>query len=139
MIPKPTSEKLYLDHIVLTVSDLERTPDFYIRIFGEPLQTDRYSVMYQFGETKFFLVLSYGELPADDRFNPNRIGLEHLAFGVRELKDLQTIEKALTQQGVRHSGIHIDRHSQREKMWLDDPDGIRLVFFLRPSQRSNSI
>jgi glyoxylase I family protein len=34
-------------------------------------------------------------------------------------------------KAILHSGINIDSHSQREKIWLNDPDGIRLEFFLR--------
>jgi hypothetical protein len=29
-----------------------------------------------------------------------------------------------------HSGIHIDSNSQREKIWLNDPDKIRIEFFI---------
>lgn len=32
--------------------------------------------------------------------------------------------------GIVHSGIHIDSHSKREKIWLNDPDKIRIEFFI---------
>lgn len=92
--------KLFIDHIVLTISDIERTKDFYTRIFGEPKYSDSDSVMYMVGETKLFLGLPYGSLIIGDRFNPNRIGLEHLAFGVSSIQDLIQIENHLNKKTI---------------------------------------
>ncbi|PCH66731.1 MAG: hypothetical protein COC01_07400 [Bacteroidetes bacterium] len=132
MIPNGIKSELYIDHIVLTVSNIERTRDFYIKIFGDTVHYDKHSIMYYVGETKLFLVLPCGTLPKDDKFDPNRIGLEHFAFGVLTLSDLKEIETTLDKNSIKNSGIHIDKHSDKEKIWLDDPDGIRLEFFIRP-------
>lgn len=125
------NKTLFIEHIVLVVKNLKRSKEFYSKIFGNPEYSDEYSFMFRIGETKLFLCLPYGKLPKNDRFNPNRIGLEHLAFGVRSLRKLKEIEQHLDKQKIKHSGIHIDKHSKKEKIWLDDPDGIRLEFFLR--------
>ncbi|MBL4653121.1 MAG: VOC family protein [Flavobacteriales bacterium] len=131
MISTDIKSKLYIDHIVLTVSNIERTKSFYSKILGDPDHQGENSIMYHVGGTKLFLVLPYGTLPKDDMFDANRIGLEHLAIGVRTLNDLKEIETTLDKNSIKNSGIHIDKHSDKEKIWLDDSDGIRLEFFIR--------
>ncbi len=125
------NKHLFIEHIVLVIKDLKRSKEFYSKIFGKPEYSDKYSFMFIIGETKLFLCLPYRKMPENDRFNPNRIGLEHLAFGVKSLKLLKDIEKHLNNKVIRNSGIHIDKHSKKEKIWFDDPDGIRLEFFLK--------
>ena len=85
--------------------------------------------MYQIGPTRLFLTLPHGTLPAADTFSPNRIGLEHFAIAIETIDDLKEIEKNLNAGSIKHSGIHIDSHSHKEKIWLDDPDKIRIEFF----------
>ncbi len=132
MIPAGIRKKLYVDHIVLTISDLNRTKSFYSKIFGKADREDDDAILYYIGETKLFFGLPYGVMPKDDKFNADRIGLEHLAIGVRTLEDLREIERTLNSHEIRNSQIHIDKHSGKEKIWFNDPDGIRLEFFIRP-------
>lgn len=132
MIAIDIKDKMYIDHIVLTVSDIEKTKIFYSKILGNPNHHDKCSIMYYIGQTKLFLVLPYGTLPTNDKFNPNRIGLEHFAIGIQTLVELKEIEKKLNTNSIKNSGIQIDKHSGKEKIWLNDPDGIRLEFFIRP-------
>jgi len=129
MLSTQLAKKLFVEHIVLVVSDIRRTKEFYSKIFGEPNFQDEVTVMYHVGPTKLFLTLPHGALPANDIFNPNRIGLEHFAIGIESVDDLKEIEKTLNEGSIKHSGIHIDSHSHKEKIWLDDPDKIRIEFF----------
>jgi glyoxylase I family protein len=122
--------KLFIDHLVLVVSDIGRTRQFYSKIFGEPTYQNERSVVYNIGPTRLFLVLAYGELPAGDVFSPNRIGLEHFAIGIGSVEELREVGQVLDAGGIVHSGIHIDSHSKREKIWLNDPDKIRIEFFI---------
>lgn len=131
MLSDKLRNSFFVDHIVLVVSDVSRALKFYSKLLGAPVFSDDDSMMFVFGVTKLFLVRPYGQLPIGDQFNANRIGLEHLAFGVQSLNDLNDIETHLNSEGISHSGVHIDSHSHREKIWLNDPDGIRLEFFLR--------
>ena len=87
-------------------------------------------VMYHIGPTRLFLTLPLGEPLPNDKFDPKRIGLEHFAIGITSVEDLKEIEKVLNEGSITHSGIHIDKHSGKEKIWLDDPDNaIRVEFF----------
>ena len=125
-----TDNELFVHHIVLVVSDLKRSEEFYSKIFGKPKFSGKDEYMYMLGKAMLFICSPYGKISKDDRFNPNRIGLEHLAFGVKSLKALKKIELHLNKHKIKNSGIHIDKHSKKEKIWLDDPDGIRLEFYL---------
>jgi len=55
-----------------------------------------------------------------------------LHFGVRTLEELQTIRMQLDDAGVRHSGININPYGEKKFIWLDDPDDMRIEFYLRP-------
>ena len=131
MISTKLRANLYLDHVVLTIKDIHRTKDFYAKIFGAPdFQVDE-GFMYQMGPTRLFFTLPRGPQAPNDRFDPTRVGLEHIAVGVETADDLRAYETALDEAGIKHSGIHIDNHSNKEKIWLDDPDKIRVEFYIQ--------
>jgi glyoxylase I family protein len=51
---------------------------------------------------------------------------------VRTLEELKSIRGQLDSAGISHSGIKIDHYGRKEFIWLDDPDGMRIEFYLRP-------
>ena len=60
----------------------------------------------------------------DDRFDPNRVGLDHLSLGVGGRADLEAAARLCDQRGVTHGeiadlgaafGLHV--------LMLEDPDG----------------
>lgn len=132
MFSAKLKQKLYFDHIVLTVGNIIRTTEFYSKILGDPDYKDKSSIMYHIGLSKLFFTLPDNTLLTNDKFDANRIGLEHIAIGIQTLDDLMEIGKTLERYSIKNSGIHIDKHSSMEKIWLDDPDGIRLEFYIRP-------
>lgn len=121
---------LYVDHILLMVKDIKRSKEFYSKFLGKPIHEDKFSIAYQFGEAKLFLGLPYHKLE-NNVFNKDRIGLNHLAFGVKTIKELKNYESVLNKAGIKNSGIKIDKYGKKEFIWFDDPDGIRLEFYLR--------
>lgn len=118
----------FLDHLVFRVRELGRTERFYTALLGEPSYRTDDSVMYLSGETRLFFTLADGQAQRHEKEN---IGLNHLAFGVRTLEELRAMEAQLNAAGIAHSGIGIDRYGQREFIWMDDPDGMRVEFYLR--------
>lgn len=73
-------------------------------------------------------------LPAEaEAHEKERIGLNHMAFGVRTLAELQAMGTQLDSAGVAHSGITVDQYGKKQFLWLDDPDGLRIEFYLRPA------
>lgn len=119
-----------IDHIVLLVKELGRTKAFYSAFLGDLVHEDKESISFQVGHTKVFFALPY----RDDKefvFDKDRIGLNHIAFGVGAIEELKAFEKQLGENGIKHSGIQIDKYGGEEFLWFDDPDGIRLEFYLR--------
>jgi glyoxylase I family protein len=120
----------FVDHFVLRVAEVGRTERFYTALLGQPAQRAEGSIMYQVGDTRLFFTRSdnYQAGP----YEKEKVGLNHIAFGVRTLEELQAIRVQLDSLGVAHSGIKRDKHGQKEFIWLDDPDGMRIEFYLRP-------
>lgn len=121
----------FIDHILLTVKDIKKTSGFYSKIFGEPFYEDGDSVVWRFGDTKLFFGHPFKELD-NNIFDRNRVGLNHVAWGVRTIDELEEWRKRLDDVGIVNSGTIKDKYQNREYVWFDDPDGIRQEFYLRP-------
>ena len=85
---------------------------------------------FQVGETKLFFGLPHNKIE-NNEFNKDGIGLNHLAFGVKSLDELKKFESILNKSNIKNSGIKIDKYGKKEFIWFDDPDGMRLEFYLR--------
>jgi len=140
MISANLRTKLYLDHVVLTVRDIHRTKEFYEKIFGEPDYEADEGFMYHMGPTRLFFTLPRGPQAPNDRFDPTRIGLEHIAIGVKNLDDLKAYAKALDERGIKHSGIHIDNHRMtRTRSALNFISGQAVVQIMQQPDLSRSV
>ncbi|KKT40915.1 hypothetical protein A2W54_01095 [Candidatus Giovannonibacteria bacterium RIFCSPHIGHO2_02_43_13] len=120
----------FIDHIVLMVKNVYKSEVFYSKFLGKPISKDKYSIAYKIGGTKLFFAIPFKHIKSNT-FNRNRLGLNHIAFGVSSLKTLKNIENRLNKAKIKNSGIILDKYKQREYIWLDDPDGIRQEFYLR--------
>jgi glyoxylase I family protein len=116
-----------LDHVVFRVRDLERTERFYSVLLGEPFKADGY-VLYMVGDTRLFFTPSADHAATYDKEN---VGLNHIALGVSTIEELQNAEAQLNQGGIVHSGIKFWRDGKTRYIWMDDPDGIRVEYWLR--------
>lgn len=96
----------FIDHIVLMIKNVKRSKEFYSKFLGKPVQEDKYSVAFQIGDTKIFFGLPYRKIVGNE-FDKDRIGLNHLAFGVRTLEELKYFWGVLNKSGIKHSGIKI--------------------------------
>jgi catechol-2,3-dioxygenase len=130
MIHPHLKNSITIHHLVFTILDLKETEKFYTKIFGQSLYSNADTVMYQVGQTMLIFTQKEQENQADKKFDPSNIGLEHLAFGLKNLEELQEIEKVLITNNIKNSGIHIDKSSKKEKIWLNDPSNIRFEFYL---------
>jgi catechol-2,3-dioxygenase len=119
----------FVDHLVFRVAELDRTERFYTALLGQPSQRAEGSLMYRVADTRLFFTLS--DRPQQGAYEKEKVGLNHLAFGVRTLEDLKSIQAQLDGAEISHSGIQIDRYGRKEFIWLDDPDGMRIEFYLR--------
>jgi glyoxylase I family protein len=95
-------------HIALTVSDVRRSQQFYTELLGFNHLTD-------FGPRALLhngsVLLGIGPAPdpaqaqANDRFNENRIGLDHLSLSVASMANLEAALVLLDARGVPHGDI----------------------------------
>jgi glyoxylase I family protein len=120
----------FVDHLVFRVSDLDRTEHFYTALLGQSPERAEGSLMYEVGDTRLFFTTSTEA--SSGVYDKEKIGLNHLAFGISTLTDLQALQIQLNIAGITHSGIKLDQYGLKEFIWLDDPDGMRTEFYLRP-------
>lgn len=121
-------EKLFLDHLVISTTNFKKSTKFYEGFLGKAKVT-QWDAHWIIGSTKLFITFPYKK--SAKSFDKHNIGLNHLAFGVGALSELKKYERRLNKAKIKHSGIQIDKYSNKEFIWFDDPDGIRLEFYLR--------
>ena len=118
-----------IDHLVFRVSSLDHTERFYTALLSQQPEHTEHSLMYEVGDTRLFFTTSTEASSAV--YDKEKVGLNHLAFGIRTLTELQTLEQQFNAAGITHSGIKLDQYGLKEFIWLDDPDGMRIEFYLR--------
>jgi catechol-2,3-dioxygenase len=119
----PTS----IDHLVFRVRDLDRTERFYEVLLGKPLKGEGY-LIYMAGGTRLFFTPAPVDAPPYDK---DDVGLNHIALAVPTLEELERVQSQLNEASVTHSGIKFWKDGLTRYIWLDDPDGIRVEYWLR--------
>ncbi len=125
-------------HVRLTVTDVDRSRAFYDRVFGFPVAFEvpadaddatRASLGFLYGGV-IYAVPGGGLLglrpvaPDGDRFDEDRVGLDHLSLAVPSSAELHDAAALLDEAGIAHGGVKdIGRASILE---FRDPDGIAL-------------
>jgi glyoxylase I family protein len=100
---------------------------FYTALLEEPCEADGY-IMYMVRDTRLFFTPSVDQASP---YNKEDVGLNHIALGVRTIEELQRVESQLNEGSVAHSGIKLWQDGLTKYIWLDDPDGIRVEYWLR--------
>ncbi|OBK26750.1 VOC family protein [Mycobacterium asiaticum] len=103
-------------HVRLTVTDIERSRQFYESVFDWPVLIEipenadeklRSRLGFLFGGVIYDMgggLLGLRPV-ATDRFDENRVGLDHLAFRVATKDELETAATHLDELGVAHGPI----------------------------------
>ena len=116
-------------HVTLTVSDVAQSVQFYSSIFNFEKVTD-FGPRAILSNNSFILALTPPPDPAQaiagDRFNENRIGLDHVSFSVASMADLENALKLLDEQGVSHGDITPLEPFGIAILALRDPDNIQI-------------
>src|SRR5262245_3223843 len=117
-------------HARITVTDPARSREFYTGLLGFKVMLDfPDGVLVTNGSV--FLGLRTGpdpaKAPAGDRFDPNRVGLDHLALSVATKADLEAAVQLCKASGVTCGEI-VDFGPQFGfyVLMLEDPDGIQI-------------
>jgi glyoxylase I family protein len=128
-----------IHHLRLTVTDVERSRRFYAGLLGfeiaaespppdDPAAAETFKIL--FGG----VVLVRGNLvmglrpmaPSGDRFDPDRVGLDHLSFGVASREDLEQAARLFDEHGVTHGEITSLISFGIDVLPFEDPDGVQL-------------
>ncbi|NYJ04557.1 VOC family protein [Petropleomorpha daqingensis] len=125
-------------HIRLTVTDVVRSRAFYEDVFGfqvalpGPPDDDPDGLVadaLQGGVVLMNAGVMIGLRPvdatnADDRFDPFRVGLDHLSFGVASRDDLDAAMRVFDERGIDHGPIREVPAMGLAFLAVFDPDGI---------------
>jgi catechol 2,3-dioxygenase-like lactoylglutathione lyase family enzyme len=122
-----------LDHIVLTVTDLEQSRRFYEDLLGFEIneEPDYLGGAYYFmvGGVEITLV-RHDRTPPDDRFSEFRVGLDHLSFVAPDETALHELAEKLIAAGVDTQGVETYAPSGKRYVAFRDPDNIQLEYWL---------
>src|SRR5215471_8894496 len=116
-------------HIRLIVTDPLRSRDFYTRFLNFTVAA----------ELPPGFVLTNGVIPLgltppwdegqalpQDRFSPNRVGLDHLSFGVADRAELHKAAALFEEHGIEHGEVRDLPPFGITILSFSDPDGIQL-------------
>lgn len=103
-------------HVRLTVTDIERSRQFYESVFGWPVllelpdnadEATRAALGFLFGGVIYDLGGALiGLRPvADDRFDEDRVGLDHISFRVAGKDELYSAATHLDELGIDHEPV----------------------------------
>lgn len=96
-------------HLTLTVTNLQRSLDFYTEVLG-------FQVAMELGPTRSIIsngsaMVALGTAPdperaiAGDRFDENRVGLDHLSFSLGSRQELDQAVSLFDEKGISHGEI----------------------------------
>ncbi len=110
-----------LGHLVLNVSDLEASRDFYVKVGGFEVMAEnaeRKIVFLSLGDDHHHLALIQRATgPRPDATQP---GLVHFAWRLEDFAAVQAAYKELTEAGIEIEPI---QHNVTNSLYMKDPDG----------------
>ena len=119
---------LELGHVVLYVSNLKRSADFYKDTLGfTEISRDTHTALFSSGRTHHeMLLIEIGGAPREIGFP--QVGLYHIGFKIgNSPKDIQTAYKELTEKGVSFVGA--SDHTITHSLYILDPDNNELELY----------
>lgn len=123
-----------IHHLTLRSTNLARSRAFYGSTLGLPIVIETPELFAALAGGAAIVVRGPdSQTPADDRFNPFRVGLDHVALGCSTEPELERVAEALTMAGVPSSGLKFDAVLQRRYVAFKDPDGIAWEFYMAPN------
>jgi glyoxylase I family protein len=117
-------------HVTLTVTDLTRSRDFYTSLLGFQVALE-YGPKLLLSNGHMILALALASDPAraisSDRFDENRVGLDHLSFSVGAQTDLEAAARLFDERSVPHGAIEdLGEALRLYVLAFRDPDNIQL-------------
>jgi catechol 2,3-dioxygenase-like lactoylglutathione lyase family enzyme len=120
-----------IHHIVLTVSDPVKSARFYEKVLGVNADFSTENVQcIPCGSFLLCLQRPSSKPFPGDRFDENRIGLDHIGFSVESRQKLEDLLVTLMELGVPTAGIEYDPDGREEYVCFRDPDNIQVEFYI---------
>lgn len=118
-----------INHFALTVTDKARARDFYTQVLD-------FQYLTEFGPKSLYsngqVILALADAPEpgraipNDRFDENRVGMDHISFNVGSRADLERALQELDRRGIPHGEIKDLGDLGILVLSFRDPDNIQL-------------
>jgi glyoxylase I family protein len=126
-----------LQHVAITVTNLERSTAWYARLFGADPVLDEDEESGAFHHTVFALdggmlfgLHTHTAGNSGDHADETRTGLDHISFALAGSTELEWWRVRLDELGIVHGGIKQAHYGSGVS--FRDPDNIALEFFIAP-------
>ena len=119
-----------VSHLALRVTDTERARAFYEDVLGFQLLREAPGFLFfnAYG-VRIAMIGAAPQTEVGDRFNPFRVGLDHLALAVAAKETLTELKQRLDRAEVSNNGIEDDQATGATSITFYDPDGIAWEFY----------
>lgn len=124
-----------IHHVVLRVTDLERSKIFYNETLGfkNVMETPGLFI-FMAGSTAVGILGPTHETSSTDVFSPFRVGLDHLSFVCDSEEELSRVAAELEDNGIWNTGVKVDKTLGKKYVAFKDPDRISLEFYMKWAQ-----
>jgi glyoxylase I family protein len=116
-------------HTALTVVDVARAREFYAEVLGFQ-EVGKFGPKVVLGNGSVLLALGPAPDPSrdlsGDRFDENRVGLDHLSFTVSSREELEEATRVLDRRGIPHGEVVDLAEFGISVLMLRDPDNIQV-------------
>lgn len=123
------SRAMAIDHVTLTVSNLNRTKSFYEQLFQVKFtkHKDNSFNLLPVGIPVWFI--QWEKQRPNDKFDETRIGLDHIAFHLDTLEELKEFVNRLKE--INATTVGLQRYAGKYPyVCFRDPDNIQTEFFI---------
>jgi catechol 2,3-dioxygenase-like lactoylglutathione lyase family enzyme len=128
--PKIQPETAGIHHIAIRCCDLSRSRRFYEGVLGFPVLLELPNLfILAAGNTAIAIRGPEHSTPAGDKFNPYRVGLDHIALACSDPDELARVADALSEAHVENTGIKVDEVLGKKYVAFKDPDRIAWEFY----------
>ncbi len=116
---------MFLEHVNFTVSDLDRSIDFYTRLFGFKVRwkgnVEDGRLAAHIGDARQYLALFEAASPGQVEIDMTEVGLNHFGFAVENLDEMKS---RLAELGVSTHAEH--DYEPGRRLYFFDADGIEV-------------
>ena len=124
-----------IQHVGLTVSDVELSAEWYQRVLGLERQFEEphhhsdqggYAIVLGTPDMSLNVGLDHHPANAGEEFDPTRTGLDHICFQVNDVAALADWADHLDRHQIENSGVYAMEGTPFRLLTFNDPDGIQL-------------